>query len=276
MKESDANEPILYSQIEDQYSNLLKKKRIFDASINEIIQLMDHINFEESSNITLIRAKFENIKMQMNKIKKGINALSNIIPDEDIPTTIKLNTLSDSISSKYKRANTNFQNIFNNADKYFDEQLSLNSDISTCEKSSEGVGAPTPNTVNNQMVTQNPLINNNKIEKLKKVKKEYEHIYDITNSLSKLSEDIKVNALNQDNQIELISNNMEIIDGNLNKGNEELKKYKEENSTDNSSYYKYIGFIFILIIFFAILIYYKLNATNTTPSNEKIEPNKNL
>ena len=197
---------------------------------------MDHINFEESSNITLIRTKFESIKTQMNKIKKGINALSNIIPDEDIPTTIKLNTLSDSISSKYKKANSNFQNIFTNADKYFDEQLSLNSDISsTCEKSSEGVEAPTP-TINNQMVTQNPLINNNKIEKLKKVKKEYEQIYDITNSLSKLSEDIKVNVLNQDKQFELISNNMEIVDENINKGNAELKKYKEENSTDNSSY----------------------------------------
>ena len=275
MKESETSEPLLYSEIENKYSYLLQKKRIFDASIKEVIQLMDNLNFEESSNINLIKTKFEKIKTQMGKIITGINTLSNLIPDDDVPNTIKLNTLSDSISKKYKRANINFQNILNNAEKYVDRQLSLNSDMSTYDKSSEGVEGVA--VLKSELSTQNPLINKNKIERLKRVKKEYQQIYDITNSLNKLSEDIKFNTLSQDKQIELISSNIDVIGENIDKGNEELKKYKEKNTTDNSDYYKYIGFIILIIIFFALIIYYKLNSTGTNGNVlEKIEKNSNL
>ena len=73
----------------------------------------------------------------MNKISKSINALNNIIPDEDISTCIKLRTLADGISKKFKVLNTKFQNLMANAQKNIDEQISVNSDISTADKSSE-------------------------------------------------------------------------------------------------------------------------------------------
>ena len=258
MNEMDSFEPILNSEIEDKYSNLLQKKRIFDTSINEISQLMDNLTFEESSNVSLVKTKFENIKNQMNKILKSINALTNLIPDEDLANLIKLRTLSEGISKKFKRANTKFQNTILNAQKNVDDQLSL-SDISTIDKSSEV-------SMNNilklkkdlQPQAQNPLINKNRIERLKKIKKEYQQIYDITNSLNKLSEDIKINTLSQDQQIEIINNNLEDIEENINKGNKELKKYKEENMTDNTTYYKYIGIILIFILLLGLLIYYKV------------------
>ena len=262
MKEVDTSEPILYSEIDDKYSNLLQKKRIFDTSIKEISQLMDNLTFEESSNISLVKTKFENIKNQMNKISKGINTLNNLIPDEDIPTAIKLKTLSDSISNKYKRANSKFQNIIINAQKNLDEQLSINSDISTIDRSSE-VSIQQALNLKKELLAQNPLINKDKIERLKRVKKEYQQIYDITNSLNQLSEDIKINTLNQDKQIELITDNVDKIDDNIKKGNEELKKYKEENTTDNSIYYQYICFIIIIILLFGLLIYYKSSSPNS-------------
>ena len=270
MNEYDTNEPILYSEIEDKYSILLQKKRIFDISINEISQLMDNLTLEESSNVSLIKTKFENIKSQMNKISKGINSLNNLIPDDDIPYLIKLRTLSDGISKKYERANSKFQNIIIHAQKYLDEQLSINSDISTVDKSSE---TPQINVLKlkNDLLEQNSLSNKNRIERIKRVKKEYQQIYDITNSLNQLSEDIKFNTLSQDKQIELITNNIYGIEENINKGNEELKKHKEENMTDNSVYYKYIGYIIIVIIFFALLIYYKLNSPNSTEVSSQIE-----
>ena len=223
MNEIDTNEPILYSEIEDKYSNLLQKKRIFDTSINEISQLMDNLTFEESSNVSLVKTKFENIKNQMNKILKSINALTNLIPDEDLANLIKLRTLSEGISKKFKRANTKFQNTILNAQKNVDDQLSL-SDISTIDKSSEV-------SMNNilklkkdlQPQAQNPLINKNRIERLKKIKKEYQQIYDITNSLNKLSEDIKINTLSQDQQIEIINNNLEDIEENINKPSNNIK-----------------------------------------------------
>ena len=272
MNEIDTSEPILYSEIDDKYSNLLQKKRIFDTSINEISQLMDNLTFEESSNVSLVKTKFENIKNQMNKISKGINTLNNLIPDEDIPTAIKLRTLSDSITKKYKRANSKFQNIIINAQKNLDEQLSINSDISTIDKSSE-VSLQQALNLKKDLLTQNPLINKNRIERLKKVKKEYQQIYDITNSLNQLSEDIKFNTLNQDKQIELITTNIDKIDDNISKGNEELKKYKEENMGDNSIYYKYIGGIILFILLFALLIYYKLSSPNSGEVSSQLDEN---
>ena len=269
MEEKDTNEPLLYSEIEDKYSNLLQKKRIFDTSINEVTKLMDNFNFEESSNISLIKTKFENIKTQMNKISKGINILNNLIPDEDIPSAIKLRTLSESISKKFKRANSKFINNILNAQKNLDEQLSISSDISTVDKSSE-VSVSNIITLKKDLQTQNPLINKDRIERLRKVKKEYQQIYDISSSLNQLSEDIKLNTLNQDNQIELITSNINEIDENINKGNEELRKYKEENSVDNTEYYKYIGFIILLILLFALIIYYKLNSSSSVETNSQI------
>jgi hypothetical protein len=272
MNEIDTSEPILYSEIEDKYSNLLQKKRIFDTSINEISQLMDNLSFDEPSNISLVKTKFENVKNQMNKISKGINSLSNLISDDDLANFIKLRTLSEGISKKFKRANSKFQSTIINAQKNLEEQLSINSDISTIDKSSE-VSMNNIYNLKKDLLpqTQNPLINKNRIERLKKVKKEYQQIYDITNSLNQLSEDIKVNTLNQDKQIEIINTNMDEIEANIHKGNKELKKYKDENMTDNTVYYKYIGIIIIVIILFALLIYYKVYYSESGEISPKVQ-----
>jgi hypothetical protein len=259
-------EPILYSQIEDKFNSLSQKKRIFYTNITEISQLIDNLNLEEPSNVSLIKTKFENIKNQMSKISKSINNLNNLIPDEDVPMAIKLHTLAEGITKKYKNLNAKFQNIISNPMKNIDEQISTNSDISTLDKSSD-----ISNLKNDLLINNNPLVNKDKIERLKRVKKEYQQIYDITNSMNQLSEDIKFNTLNQDKQIDIINSNFNEIEGNIIKGNDELKKYKEVNMGDNINYYKYIAWILIAIIFLAFLIYYKLFSPNSPEVSKQLE-----
>jgi hypothetical protein len=259
-------EPILYSQIEDKFNSLSQKKRIFYTNITEISQLIDNLNLEEPSNVSLIKTKFENIKNQMSKISKSINNLNNLIPDEDVPMAIKLHTLAEGITKKYKNLNAKFQNIISNPMKNIDEQISINSDISTMDKSSD-----ISNLKNDLLINNNPLVNKDKIERLKRVKKEYQQIYDITNSMNQLSEDIKFNTLNQDKQIDIIDSNFNEIEGNIIKGNDELKKYKEVNMGDNINYYKYIAWILIAIIFLAFLIYYKLFSPNSSEVSKQLE-----
>ena len=259
-------EPILYSQIEDKFNSLSQKKRIFYTNITEISQLIFNLNLEEPSNVSLIKTKFENIKNQMSKISKSINNLNNLIPDEDVPMAIKLHTLAEGITKKYKNLNSKFQNIISNPMKNIDEQISINSDISTLDKSSD-----ISNLKNDLLINNNPLVNKDKIERLKRVKKEYQQIYDITNSMNQLSEDIKFNTLNQDKQIDIIDSNFNEIEGNIIKGNEELKKYKEVNMGDNINYYKYIAWILIAIIFLAFLIYYKLFSPNSPEVSKQLE-----
>ena len=259
-------EPILYAQIEDKFNSLSQKKRIFYTNITEISQLIDNLNLEEPSNVSLIKTKFENIKNQMGKISKSINNLNNLIPDEDVPMAIKLHTLAEGITKKYKNLNAKFQNIISNPMKNIDEQISINSDISTLDKSSD-----ISNLKNDLLINNNPLVNKDKIERLKRVKKEYQQIYDITNSMNQLSEDIKFNTLNQDKQIDIIDSNFNEIEGNIIKGNDELKKYKEVNMGDNINYYKYIAWILIAIIFLAFLIYYKLFSPNSPEVSKQLE-----
>ena len=263
---SSKEEPILYSQIEDKFNSLSQKKRIFYTNITEISQLIDNLNLEEPSNVSLIKTKFENIKNQMSKISKSINNLNNLIPDEDVPMAIKLHTLAEGITKKYKNLNAKFQNIISNPMKNIDEQISTNSDISTLDKSSD-----ISNLKNDLLINNNPLVNKDKIERLKRVKKEYQQIYDITNSMNQLSEDIKFNTLNQDKQIDIIDSNFNEIEGNIIKGNDELKKYKEVNMGDNINYYKYIAWILIAIIFLAFLIYYKLFSPNSPEVSKQLE-----
>ena len=150
--------------------------------------------------------------------------------------------------------------------KNSEELSSVNSDISTNDKSSD-----ITNLKNELLIVQNPLINKDKIERLKKVKKEYQQIYDITNSMNQLSEDIKINTLSQDRQIDLIDTNLNEIENNIIKGNEELKKYKNENMGDNLNYYKYIIWIVIAIFFLAFLIYYKLYNPNSPEVSKQID-----
>ena len=268
MNEIDSKEePILYSKIEDKFSSLSQKKRIFFTSITEISQLLDNLNLEEPSNVSLIKTKFEKIKNQMNKISKSINTLNNLIPDDDLRMTIKVRTLADSITKKYQNLKIKFQNLIPNEIKNSEEQFSINSDdISTADRSTE-----ISNLKTELLTCQNPLINKDKIERLKRVRKEYQQIYDITNSMNQLSEDIKFNALNQDKQIDIINSNFNEIEDNIIKGNEELKKHKEENYADNLSYYKYIIWITIGILFLAFLIYYKLYSPNSPAASKQLE-----
>ena len=51
--------------------------------------------------------------------------------------------------------------------KNIDEQISINSDISTLDKSSD-----ISNLKNDLLINNNPLVNKDKIERLKRVKKE--------------------------------------------------------------------------------------------------------
>ena len=89
--------------------------------------------------------------------------------------------------------------------------------------------------------------------------------------MNQLSEDIKFNTLNQDKQIDIIDSNFNEIEGNIIKGNDELKKYKEVNMGDNINYYKYIAWILIAIIFLAFLIYYKLFSPNSPEVSKQLE-----
>ena len=225
MEKIDSNEePILYSEIEEKYSILLQTKTLFNSNILEINQIIDNVNIEEPKNVSLIKMKFNEVKNQMNTISEGINCLNNLIPDEDIPMTIKLRDLADNVNKNFANISSRFQTIMINKQKNIDEQLqlSLYSDISSNDKSTD------PNIKNDILLNK---------DKTKEIEKEYKQICVINNPIYQLNEEIKFDSINQDNQIEIINLNIDEI---------------------NINYYKYIRWIVICIIILAFLIYYKI------------------
>ena len=237
MEKIDSNEePILYCEIEGKYSILLQTKTLFNSNIIEINQIIDNVNIEEPKNVSLIKMKFNDIKNQMNTISEGISCLNNLIPDEDIPMTIKLRDLADNVNKNFANINSRFQTIMINKQKNIDEQLqlSLYSDISSNDKSTD------PNIKNDILLNK---------DKTKEIEKEYKQICVINNPIYQLNDEIKFDSINQDNQIEIINLNIDEIKDN---------NYKIEDSEDNINYYKYIRWIVICIIILAFLIYYKI------------------
>ena len=219
MEKIDSNEePILYSEIEEKYSILLQTKTLFNSNILEINQIIDNVNIEEPKNVSLIKMKFNEVKNQMNTISEGISCLNNLIPDEDIPMTIKLRDLADNVNKNFANINSRFQIIKINKQKNIDEQLqlSLYSDISSNDKSTD------PNIKNDILLNK---------DKTKEIEKEYKQICVINNPIYQLNEEIKFDSINQDNQIEIINLNIDEIKDN---------NYKIEDSEDNINYYKYI------------------------------------
>ena len=237
MEKIDSNEePILYSEIEEKYSILLQTKTLFNSNIIEINQIIDNVNIEEPKNVSLIKMKFNEVKNQMNTISEGISCLNNLIPDEDIPMTIKLRDLADNVNKNFANISSRFQTIMINKQKNIDEQLqlSLYSDISSNDKSTD------PNIKNDILLNK---------DKTKEIEKEYKQICVINNPIYQLNDEIKFDSINQDNQIEIINLNIDEIKDN---------NYKIEDSEDNINYYKYIRWIVICIIILAFLIYYKI------------------
>ena len=237
MEKIDSNEePILYSEIEEKYSILLQTKTLFNSNILEINQIIDNVNIEEPKNVSLIKMKFNEVKNQMNTISEGISCLNNLIPDEDIPMTIKLRDLADNVNKNFANISSRFQTIMINKQKNIDEQLqlSLYSDISSNDKSTD------PNIKNDILLNK---------DKTKEIEKEYKQICVINNPIYQLNDEIKFDSINQDNQIEIINLNIDEIKDN---------NYKIEDSEDNINYYKYIRWIVICIIILAFLIYYKI------------------
>ena len=233
----DSNEePILYSQIEEKYSDLLEKKRLFYEAMTEINQLIETMDSEGSTYISLLKTKFNEIENQKNKISEYINNLNNIIPDEDIPMSIKLRNIADIVSNDFRHLNMKFQNIIINIKKE-EKRLSLNSDISTNDKSTE------------------PYLNNETIA-VKEKEKAYKQTKDISNSMEQSNEEnIKYNESNQNGQIEIISSNTDETLENNYVRDEELKELIEENSNYNK-YNWLIIIVFTIVI--AFFIYYKL------------------
>ena len=238
------NTPFINLEIDEEYFQLLQQKTIFDTNIKEINQLTQELSFEDPSNIQLLKSKFENIKILMNKISTNINYLQNIIPEDNFDMNLKIKILLDDIHKEFKKEKKKLNNSLINAQNCLQEDLSFISDFSTQEKSSD-----------------NSISNKEKINKFGKIKKEYEEINAIKNSLNQLNDEIKFNSINQEDKINIVDINMSYVEDSVNNENKKLEKL-DENGDNNNFYYKVSLGIGIGILMLFIIIYTKFGSAS--------------
>ena len=165
----------------------------------------------------------------------------------------KLNKISKSIYTKYKNADDNFKNALRNAENDVQNQINKNLGFEIDNLSNSSL---------QEMEIDTSLTQKNKIERLKNVQKEYKQIYDITVSLSKLSQDINASMKRGEEKLNNIEDNLIDVEDNTKKGNEELREFRDNNNYSNSVYIKFSLILFIVILIIGFLTYSRLSSSN--------------
>jgi len=259
--------PLLLNIVENDMNKLIEDKRIYDASITELENIIDTINYKEPSSILQIKQKFNVIENKMKDMYDIIHSIKNFMKDNEKNKLKKIQNISDSINKKFINANKKFQSAIKNAQIDIQEQISSNSTSSNTEDLNNN-----ENEIEMEMETNTNSSNKNKkkLEQLLNAKKEYEQIYDLTLKLNQLSKDI-ANSCNEDEKkIEYIEDNLIEFEDNIKKADIEIDKFEEKSKT-NKSFYVKIALILIIIIGILIgLVYYNSGNNNKTNKNNVV------
>lgn len=254
--------PLLLNIAENDMNKLIEDKRIYDASINELENIINTINYKEPSNILQIKQKFNVIENKMKEMYDIIHSIKNFIKDNEKNKLKKIQSISDSINKKFLNANKKFQLAIKNAQ--IDVQEQINSSNST---SSNTIDMNFNNGMEIEIDTSSPNKNKQKLEQLLNAKKEYEQIYEITLKLNQLSKDI-VNSCNEDEKkIEYIEDNLLEFEDNTKKAEIEIDKFKEKSKNSNSFYAKIALLLVIIILILAGIVYYNSGNNNNKQNN---------
>ena len=237
MEEDSKYISLLDESIETEFNSLTEQRRIFDISLQELEKTINSISYKEPSSIQQIKNKFEEIQKQMKNMNDSISYIKNF--------------LKKNADDKFKNA---LKNLENDVQNQIEKNLSFENDNVSNESQQE-------------MEIDTSLNQKNKIERLKNLQKEYKQIYDITVSLSKLSQDINSSLKRSENKVNNIEDNLIIIEDNTKKANDELREFRDNNNNNNSIYIKFSLILFILILIIGYLTYSRLMGNNNNNGN---------
>ena len=259
MDEDSKHISLLDESIESEFCALTEQRRIFDISLQELEKNINTISYKEPSSIQQIKNKFEEIQKQMKNMNDSISYIKNFLKNKK--DYDKLNKISKSIYTKYKNADDNFKNALRNAENDVQNQINKNLGFEIDNLSNSSL---------QEMEIDTSLTQKNKIERLKNVQKEYQQIYNITVSLSKLSQDINASMKRSEEKLNNIEDNLIDVEDNTKKGNEELREFRDNNNNSNSVYIKFSLILFIVILIIGFLTYSRLSSSNNSNRNVNI------
>ena len=269
-------------EIDNDLTEMSKNVKIINSikdDIEELISFLSNSN-DNKNNIIIsqIKDKYKQIKNQIKKFMNKKKFIYNFIDNEklskkNISNNKNFEDENENLleeNNKFESANENIikmkkeiTNIANNLEKKLSE-------LKILEKTGELIEEIEKNEINsnnNTLLNQNQYQIKSSILNLKaqiydEETKELEKTNRIINEIKKGTNDMKIISDSQGHTISNLLDEHNYIGVNIEKGNEQLKRNKDNNKNKNT---KLIGFLFCLIILIIIgflILYFKFKNRN--------------
>lgn len=228
--------PLLMEDLENEMKNIKEEEKNLIHQINELSNEIESMN---NGNVQNVKGKFDKLEKKM---KNMLLKISHVSSYKNLkPKVMKaLSQTSHEISQKYDSLNNKFQSK---------AQLAQQNLQTTIERQKNGF-------YNSSITIKNyPLIvssNNQNIEKIKQIQKEYQMIDSKSKKILDISNDIKQISQSQNQQIDNISQNIFSIEQAAFNTNKEVQTIKESKRNSTSKYcWIALGlFVSLLILLF--------------------------
>ena len=273
----DYEKPLI--TIDNEILEMSKNVKIINSLKEDIEQLIgNNSSLNNDNNNTLIKEKYNKIKSQIQKFMNKKKFIYNFIDNEklskkNISNNKNFEDENENLleeNNKFESANENINkmkkeitNIANNLEKKLSE-------LKILEKTGELIEEIEKNDINsnnNTLLNQNQYQIKSSILNLKaqiydEETKELEKTNRIINEIKKGTNEMKIISDSQGHTISNLLDEHNYIGVNIEKGNEQLKRNKDNNKNKNT---KLIGFLFCLIILIIIgflILYFKFKNRN--------------
>ena len=231
--------PLLMEDLENEMKNLKEEEKNLLHQINELSYEIENMN---NGNVANVKGKFDKLEKKM---KNMLSKISHVSSYKNLqPKVMKaLSQTSQEISQKYDLLNNKFQSKIQLA------QQNLQTSIERQK-----------NSFYNSPITikSHPLIvstNNQNIERLKQIQKEYQMIESTSKKILDISNDIRQISQRQNQKIDDISQNIFSIEQAAFDANKEVQTLKDSTRNSKSKYCWIALGLFVSLIILILMFY---------------------
>lgn len=248
--------PFLGDHSEEEFDNLMNEYKIYSKLIEDIDQNISKISFSEPSSIQNIKNEFFAVQEKIKKINGQIKYLKNFIKDNQPKKYKELYSISDKVINKYSKVNAKFQEVLKSERATIQKEIdnSNNLDYFT----TGGQYEPKEQILVNKLTYNS----NPKIQNLLEIQKEYQIIYQITEDLTQITNEMKDSTERQGKAINSISDSIVDVDVNAHKANDEVQSIRKKEQKSSKGYI--IFTVSLIIIFCGICGYLYFWVYNTS------------
>ena len=273
--EDDIKKPLI--EIDNDLIEMSKNLKIISSLKDDIDELIKNLpDNNNDDNITSIKDKYNKIKTQIKKFmnkkkfiynyidneklsKKNLVNNNNIIEEEN-ENLIEENTKLESIKENINKMQNKITNLINKLDlKLSEKNIKFEKEGELIEEIKKNdIGFNDNEIINKEQFKMKSSLLNIKAEKYNAETKELEEANKVINEIKKGTDEMKLISSSQGYTINNLLDEHNYIGNNIDKGTEQINKYKKANENNNTNLIWFLSFVIILIVIFSCLIYYKI------------------